>query len=154
MGAVTRLEASTLYPEVELARFLQGRSVDGAVTSFAGLMRATSKSGEPIEALELDWYPGMTEASIQTIADDACARFEVSDVLVIHRCGRILPGEAIVFVATAAPHRRQAFQAADYLMDRLKTDAAFWKREEGAKGSAWIEPGEADRADRARWSEE
>jgi molybdopterin synthase catalytic subunit len=154
MAAVTRLEPGPLFPEVELARFLQGRSGDGAVVSFTGLMRATSKAGQAIETLELDWYPGLTEASIQAIADEALGRFEVSDLTVSHRCGTIRPGEAIVFVAAAAAHRRQAFEAADYLMDRLKTDAAFWKREDGATGSVWIEPTDADRADRARWNED
>lgn len=152
MGAVTRLEPGMLYPEVELARFLQGRSSDGAVVSFTGLMRATNKAGEPLEAMELDWYPGLTEASIQAIAEEALNRFGVSDVAVAHRCGTVRPGEAIVFAAASAPHRRQAFEAADYLMDRLKTDAAFWKREDGATASTWIEPTEADRSDRARWT--
>jgi len=154
MGATTRLEAGVLYCEIELARFLQGRSGDGAVVTFTGLMRATNKAGDPIEALELDWYPGLTETSIQAIADEALSRFEVSDLAVVHRCGRIRPGEAIVFVAAASSHRRQAFEAADYLMDRLKTDAAFWKREDGATGSVWIEPTDADRSDRARWAKD
>ncbi|MBS0296443.1 MAG: molybdenum cofactor biosynthesis protein MoaE [Proteobacteria bacterium] len=145
------MEAGPLFPEVELARFLQGRDGEGAVASFTGLMRPTSKAGDPVETLELDWYPGVTEASIQAIAEDAAGRFEVGDVLVVHRCGTIRPREAIVFVAVSARHRRSAFEAADYLMDRLKTDAAFWKREDGATGSAWIEPTERDRADRARW---
>src|SRR4051812_40262507 len=140
MAAIARLEPQHLAPEIELAAFLRGRSDDGAVVSFTGVARRTSKAGEPIEALVLDWYPGMTEASLQAIAEAGAQRFEVSDVLVVHRCGRIEPGQAIVFVAAAAAHRRQAFLAADYLMDRLKTDAAFWKREEGPKGSVWIEP--------------
>ena len=80
-------------------------------------------------------------------------RFAISAVDIVHRSGAIAPGAAIVFAAAAAPHRRAAFEAADYLMDRLKTDAAFWKREQKLDGPAWIEPSEADRADRARWSE-
>src|SRR3546814_6799395 len=82
----------------------------------------------------------MTEASLFEIAADARRRFEVSDIAVVHRCGEVSPGEPIVFAATAAPHRRSAFLAADYLMDRLKTDAAFWKREDRVDGSRWIEP--------------
>ena len=81
------------------------------------------------------------------------ARFDVSDLLVVHRCGDVAAGEAIVFVAASSPHRRAAFLAADYLMDRLKTDAAFWKREDGVDGSRWIEPTGQDQADRKRWSE-
>ena len=95
----------------------------------------------------------MTERSIEEIAQAGASRFEVSDVLVIHRCGEIGPGEAIVFVAAASRHRAEAFAAADYLMDRLKTEAAFWKREDGAGRSRWIEPTEGDRERRARWSE-
>jgi molybdopterin synthase catalytic subunit len=79
-------------------------------------------------------------------------RFGVEAVRIVHRCGEIAPGEAIVFVAAAAAHRRAAFDAVDYLIDRLKTDALFWKREDGVDASSWIEPTDADRADRARWS--
>jgi molybdopterin synthase catalytic subunit len=153
MAATARLEPNALSPDKELARFLEGRDADGGVVSFTGLMRATNRAGQPLTRLHLDWYPGMTEASLEAIAQDAAARFPVSDVLVVHRCGDVLPGQAVVFVAAASPHRRDAFLAADYLMDRLKTEAAFWKREDGPDGSTWIEPTEADAADRARWSD-
>lgn len=135
-------------PEDELAAF----SADGAgaVASFSGLCRPESKAGAPIERLFLDHHPRLTERNLHDIAASA-RRFGVSAVRVVHRCGAIAPGEAIVFVAAAAPHRRAAFAAVDYLMDRLKTDALFWKREDGLDASAWIEPTEADRADRARW---
>ena len=103
--------------------------------------------------LFLDVYPGMTEKSLDAVAADALARFAISAVHIVHRCGEIVPGTAIVFAAAAAPHRRAAFEAADYMMDRLKTDAAFWKREQRLDGPVWIEPSETDRADRARWSE-
>jgi molybdopterin synthase catalytic subunit len=105
-----------------------------------------------VTGLFLDAYPGMTEKSLDAIAADALGRFAVSAISVVHRCGTIPPGAPIVFAAAAAPHRRAAFEAADYLMARLKTDAAFWKREQRLDGPAWIEPSEADRADRARWS--
>ncbi len=95
----------------------------------------------------------MTARSLTALAEAGAARFEVSDVLVVHRGGEITPGETIVFVAVASPHRRQAFFAADYLMDRLKTEAMFWKHESGPDGGRWIEPTEQDRADRARWSD-
>jgi molybdopterin synthase catalytic subunit len=95
----------------------------------------------------------MTERSIEEIAEAGAARFDVSDVLVVHRCGEIRPREAIVFVATASRHRGEAFACADYLMDRLKTEAAFWKREESAGASRWIDPTEGDLERRARWSD-
>ena len=132
---------------------MQGRTEDGAVVSFTGIARGRASSGESVATLYLDHYPGMTEQSILDIAEAGAERFEVSDVLVVHRCGAIAPGEAIVFVATASRHRGEAFAAADYLMDRLKTEAAFWKREDGDGASRWIEPTEVDRDRRARWSD-
>lgn len=153
MPAVTRLIAGPLSAPLELEAFLHGRTGDGAVVSFTGLARGTSRTGEPVTRLRLDWYPGMTERSLQTIAEAGAARFEVSDLLVVHRCGEVLPGETIVFVAAAAPHRRRAFLAADHLMDRLKTEAAFWKWEEGPGGGRWIEPADGDRVDTERWSD-
>jgi len=152
MGSHVRLEPAALSPEAELAGFIRGLDSDGAVVSFVGLARPADASGGAVTGLYLDSYPGMTEASLSGIAEDALGRFAVSAVHVVHRCGAVAPGEAIVFAAAAAPHRRAAFEAADYLMDRLKTDAMLWKREDGIDGSRWIEPSEADRADRARWS--
>lgn len=139
-------------PDALLAAFLEGRGDDGAVVSFVGLARAASRDGETVSSLCLDWHPVMTERSMLQIANDGARRFGVSDLLVVHRCGEIAPGEAIVFVAAAAAHRREAFLAADYVMDRLKTEAAFWKRERGPTGVRWIDPTDNDRADLARWS--
>lgn len=153
MGAEARLAVAPFRPEDELADFIAGRDGDGAVVSFVGLARAAGANGEAVTGLFLDSYPGMTEASLEAIADGALARFGVSAVRVVHRCGEIAPGEPIVFAAAASAHRRAAFAAADYLMDRLKTDAAFWKREDGVDGSRWIEPTADDRAARARWSD-
>lgn len=152
MAVVSRLQTAMLNPAAELDVFLQGRTDDGAVASFVGIARAGS-AGQPVEKLFLDHYPGMTERSIEDIAEAGAQRFEVSDVLVVHRCGEILPGEAIVFVAAASRHRAEAFACADYLMDRLKTEAAFWKREEGEGSSRWIEPTDTDRSRRERWSD-
>jgi molybdopterin synthase catalytic subunit len=143
-----RLVHKPFRPEEELADFDAGGA--GAVASFTGLCRPASKTGSAIESLFLDHHPRLTEQSLHDIAASA-GRFGVEAVRLVHRCGAIAPGEAIVFVAAAAPHRRAAFEAVDYLMDRLKTDALFWKREDGVDGSHWIEPTEADRADRARW---
>jgi molybdopterin synthase catalytic subunit len=156
MACSTRLATASIATEDELARFLKMSTAAGAgaVVSFCGIARPSSKSGEAVTALHLDHYPGMTERSLQAIAEDGERRFDVTDILVIHRCGAIAPGEVIVFVAAASLHRRAAFEAADYLMDRLKTEAVFWKKEEGVDGSRWIEPTEADRADQARWNED
>lgn len=152
MAVSARLSSDALAAEAELADFLKGRSGDGAVVSFIGLARDISTAG-PVTGLYLDHYPGFTERSLERIAADAGARFAVSDIRVVHRCGAVAPGEPIVFVAVAAPHRRAAFEATDCLMDRLKTEAAFWKREDGPGGARWIEPTDKDRADCARWSE-
>ena len=152
MAVIARLSSDALGAESELAAFLKDRAGDGAMVSFIGLARDSSAAG-PVSGLYLDHYPGFTERSLERIAADADARFAVSDIRVVHRCGAVAPGEPIVLVAVAAPHRRAAFEAADYLMDRLKTEAAFWKREDGPEGSRWIEPTDKDRADRARWSD-
>jgi molybdopterin synthase catalytic subunit len=148
---MVRLEQGELRPADELERFIATLAGDGALVSFVGLTRPADAAGEKVTGLFLESYPGMTEASLEAIAADARARFAVSAVAIVHRSGAVAPGAAIVFAAAAAPHRRAAFEAADYLMDRLKTDAAFWKREDRLDGSAWIEPRESDRADRARW---
>lgn len=131
-----------------LAGFCRGRRETGAVATFTGLARA--EKGEA-QVLELEAYPGFTEARIAEIADVARARFALDDVLVTHRVGKIAPGEAIVFVATAASHRRAAFEACDFLMDYLKSRAPFWKKEHGPAGARWIEPRDEDYADAARW---
>jgi molybdopterin synthase catalytic subunit len=149
---MVRLEPGALAPAEELARFIAGLAGDGAVVSFVGLARPADAAGETVSGLFLDAYPGMTEKSLDAIAADAIAKFAISAVHIVHRSGEIAAGAPIVFAAAAALHRRAAFEAADYLMDRLKTDAAFWKREQRLDGPAWIEPSEADRADRARWS--
>lgn len=149
-SAEARLLLAPFDPYDDLRTFSGGREADGAVASFVGLARG-AREGEAVSALVLEHYPGLTENSLLEIAEDGLRRFEVSAVLVIHRAGRIAPGEAVVLAAVAAPHRRAALEAVDYLMDRLKTDVAFWKREEGPCGSRWIEPTQADRAARERW---
>ena len=149
MRVETRLAHEAFAPERELGSFAADGA--GAVVSFTGLARATTKEGAPIQRLFLDHHSRLTPQSLDDIATTA-ARFGVSAVRIVHRCGAIAPGEAIVFVAAAAAHRRAAFEAADYLMDRLKTDALFWKREDGPNGARWIEPREDDYAARERWS--
>ena len=122
------------------------------MVSFVGIARPRSAAGREVTGLFLDYHPRLTAASLNQIADDAGKRFGVSAISVVHRCGDVVPGDAIVFVATSALHRRAAFEAAEYAMDRLKTEAVFWKREDAVDGSRWVEPTIADQADRARWS--
>jgi molybdopterin synthase catalytic subunit len=148
-----RISGEPLDPRAEFAAFLAGLAEEGAVVSFVGVARSISASGSAVERLFLDHHPVLTARSVREIADSARERFAVSAIRVVHRHGEVSKGEAIVFVAAASAHRRAAFEAADYLMDRLKTDAVFWKREDTAGGSAWIEPTDADRADTKRWSE-
>ena len=151
MSVLARLEEQALEPERELAALLERARGDGATVSFTGVARPGSKGGEAVHRLMLEHHPALTLQSLEEIAADAAARFEISHVRVVHRCGEILAGEPIVFAGAAAPHRRAAFEAADYLMDRLKTEAVFWKREIGERGSEWIEPTDADYAARERW---
>ena len=122
----------------------------GAIASFVGLVRPTA-GGAPVDQLELEHYGQFTLSTVEAIAEDSQTRFNLLDLTIVHRFGRLLPGEPIVFVAAAAEHRRAAFDAVDYLMDRLKTEAPFWKREHGAAGSRWIEPTPEDHIDRNRW---
>jgi len=126
----------------------------GALASFEGVVRPVTKLGEPLDRLVLDHHPRMTVTSLERIANDGAARFNVNAVSVIHRAGAMAPGEIIVLVAVASNHRREAVQCADYLMDRLKAEAVFWKREEGPFGTRWIEPTKRDAEDRERWNEE
>jgi molybdopterin synthase catalytic subunit len=151
MSIVARLEEDALRPEQELAALLEQATGDGAIVSFTGIARPASKNGLVVGRLVLEHHPTLTRQSLEDIALEAAQRFDVSHVRVVHRCGEVRTGEAIVFAGAAALHRRAAFEAADYLMDRLKTEAVFWKREVGDAGSAWIEPTERDYADRDRW---
>jgi molybdopterin synthase catalytic subunit len=152
MTIVARLERSLLDPVEELKALAQQASGDGAIVTFTGLARGVSKIGNVVDGLVLEHHPSLTQQSLDQIAKSAVERFGVSQVRVIHRCGEISPGEPIVFAGAASVHRRAAFEAVDYLMDRLKTEAVFWKREVGAAGSEWIEPTEADYRDLERWS--
>jgi len=136
-----------------LSEFSRGRTRSGGIVSFTGLARDAT-DGQAVVTLELDAYPGFTEPAIATMETQALARFPVQDLLIVHRHGPIAPGEAIVFVAAAAEHRRAAFEAADFLMDYLKTRAPFWKKESGPDGERWIEPRPSDYQDVERWSAE
>jgi molybdopterin synthase catalytic subunit len=145
-----RVQAEPFDAGAELAAFVAAAAGAGAVASFVGLVRPES-AGEIVSGLELEHYPAFTERAVAAIGEDARMRFGLSGLLIVHRCGAIAPGEPIVFVAAAAAHRRAAFDAVDYMMDRLKTEAPFWKREHGADGPRWIEPRDSDLEDKARW---
>lgn len=151
MSVVAQLEAHALDPQLELAELTEQARGDGAIVTFVGLARPESKEGEAIDAVVLEHHPTLTRRSLEEIAVACAERFDVSHVRVVHRCGTIPAGEPIVFAGAASIHRRAAFNAADYLMDRLKTEAVFWKREIGDHGSSWVEPTEADFAERDRW---
>ncbi|MBA4349668.1 MAG: molybdenum cofactor biosynthesis protein MoaE, partial [Rhodobacter sp.] len=119
----------------------------GAVVTFTGVVRGDGG----MAAMEVEHYPGMTEKAISAIVDEAVARWQLVDTLVIHRYGRLVVGEPIMMVATAAPHRADAFAAAEFLMDYLKSRAPFWKKEIGADGAAWVAAKDADEAALSRW---
>jgi molybdopterin synthase catalytic subunit len=148
-----RVAEEPFAAERELAEFTSGLEGEGAVASFLGLARARTADGAAVERLVLDHHPRLTLPSLDEIAAAALERFAISALRIVHRTGAVAPGEAIVFVAAAAAHRRAAFEAADYMMDRLKTDAVFWKREDTPEGSRWIEPRDDDYSARERWSE-
>ena len=143
-----RLTDQPFDPGAMLTDFTRGRTETGAVATFTGIARAEKGA---TAVLELEAYPGFTEAEIRRIAEQARSRFGLDDFAILHRVGKIAPGEPIVFVATAAGHRRAAFEACDFLMDYLKSKAPFWKKEHGPDGERWIEPTAQDHADRARW---
>jgi molybdopterin synthase catalytic subunit len=151
MSVVALLEATALDPQLELAELTEQARGDGAIVTFVGLARPESKDGHAVDALILERHPTLSRQSIEEIAVGCAERFDVSHVRVVHRCGTIPAGEPIVFAGAASIHRRAAFDAVAYLMDRLKTEAVFWKREVGDIGSRWIEPTESDYADHDRW---
>lgn len=131
----------------ELAALTAGRTDIGAVVSFTGLVRDSGG----LASLELEHYPGMTEKALAAIEAEAVSRWELQASLVLHRYGALAPGERIMMVATASRHRQAAFEAAEFLMDYLKSRAPFWKKESGTRGSRWVDAAERDEAALARW---
>ncbi|WP_299864702.1 molybdenum cofactor biosynthesis protein MoaE [uncultured Hoeflea sp.] len=151
-SVTVRIQAEDFDIAHETGLLTQGRADVGAVASFTGLCR---DEGGRLSSLELEHYPGMAERAIRVIADQAVSRFGLTGIVAIHRYGKIAPGANIVFVAAAAPHRQAAFDGAAFLMDFLKTDAPFWKKEhlkEGGSGE-WVSAKDADDAAKARWDE-
>ncbi|PZM16953.1 molybdenum cofactor biosynthesis protein MoaE [Rhizobium tubonense] len=146
-----RVQREDFDLQAEVALLSVGRHDIGAVVTFSGLCR---DEGGRLEALELEHYPGMAEAEITRIADLAIERFSLGGLTAIHRYGTILPGENIVLVIAAASHRQAAFDAANFVMDFLKTSAPFWKKEHGQDGKAgdWVSAKDADDAARTKWT--
>ncbi|WP_428409039.1 molybdenum cofactor biosynthesis protein MoaE [Hyphococcus sp.] len=145
-----RVSEESFDPGAELSAFEKSAQGAGAVVSFLGKVRDLA-DGEDVRALYLEHYPGVTERSITDIEAEARRRWTIDDALIIHRVGEMKAGEPIVMVCVASAHRRDAFEAADFLMDYLKTEAMFWKKELRDGGEAWIEPRDADYKDAARW---
>jgi molybdopterin synthase catalytic subunit len=137
----------------ELDAMSAGRHDIGAIATFTGLVRDMTKAehGKPVSAMELEHYPGMTERSLTAIAEQAAARWPLQGLTVIHRFGPLMPGDRIVLVAAASPHRKAAFDAAQFVMDYLKTKAPFWKKETTPEGAAWVDAREGDDIAAARW---
>jgi molybdopterin synthase catalytic subunit len=151
-GNVTiRIQEADFDVSREIADLTAGRSDIGAVVSFTGICRG-SEDGAAIAALTLEHYPGMAEAEIARHAETAMSRWPVSGIRVVHRVGRIAPGENIVLVVTSSTHRQAAFAAAEFLMDYLKANAPFWKRVDSPDGASWVEARDHDDAAAARWT--
>ncbi len=150
MTPTVRLQREPFDAGAEAAKLARGRDDVGALITFTGICRGT-ENGEPIAALTLEHYPDMAEAEITRHAAEAASRWPLLGVTVIHRYGRIEPGEDIVLVVTASSHREAAFAAAEFLMDYLKTRAPFWKQVETASGKTWVAAKAADDTAAERW---
>jgi molybdopterin synthase catalytic subunit len=135
---------------VEVAALRAGDAGVGAVASFIGTVRDRN-DGQGVSSMELEHYPGMTERSIEAMIDEAQQRFEICAARVVHRVGVLQPGEQIMMVAVTSAHRGQAFQACEFLMDYLKTQAPFWKKEQTPAGARWVDARSSDDAALARW---
>ncbi len=146
--ATIRLQTADFDAAAETALLTRGRIDVGAVVTFTGICRGDGG----MAAMTLEHYPGMAEAEIARHVAEAQARWTITGVTVIHRHGRLAPGDNIVLVATASSHRADAFAAAEFLMDYLKTRAPFWKKEERTDGSAWVDAKSADDSAAGRWT--
>ncbi len=147
-----RIQTADFDLGAEVGDLRHGDASVGAVASFVGTVR--DRNGGPpgeVSAMELEHYPGMTEKSIEAMIDEAMARFDIRAARVVHRVGPLLPGDQIVLVAVSSAHRGQAFQACEFLMDYLKTQAPFWKKESSPEGARWVDARVADDAALQRW---
>jgi molybdopterin synthase catalytic subunit len=151
LAVTIRLQREAFDIAAEVAALTAERVDVGAIVTFTGVCRA-DEAGAPIAALTLEHYPGMAEAEIARHVEEASARWPLLGVTVIHRHGRLTPGEVVVLVATAASHRQAAFAAAEFLMDYLKTRAPFWKQVEKVSGKTWVAANAGDDSAAERWS--
>jgi molybdopterin synthase catalytic subunit len=147
-----RVQTEAFDAGAETAAISAGRTDIGAIASFIGLARDVN-IGSAVRALTLEHYPAMTGKALAAIVDQAMQRWPLLDVTLIHRVGRLLPGDPIVLVLVAASHRAEAFAACEFLMDYLKMQAPFWKREETPDGARWVEARDSDTAAAARWQD-
>ncbi|MBP0580228.1 molybdenum cofactor biosynthesis protein MoaE [Labrys sp. LIt4] len=146
-----RLQREDFDVSAEVAALTAGRTDIGAVVNFIGICRAGPED-DRISAMTLDHYPEMAQAELERIEAEASERWPLQGVTIIHRHGRLVPGDNIVLVVTASMHRQAAFEAASFLMDYLKTRAPFWKKEERASGTGWVAAKDEDDAAAARWT--
>ncbi|TRD22756.1 molybdenum cofactor biosynthesis protein MoaE [Palleronia caenipelagi] len=144
-----RIQSEPLDPGAELTGFASGRRDLGAVVTFTGVVR-DNDAGD-LQRLEIEHYPAMTILAIEAMVTEATARWTLGDALVIHRHGPLAPGDQIMMVATAARHRADAFQAAEFLMDYLKSRAPFWKKEVTRDGASWVAARDEDEDALSRW---
>ena len=142
--------ARRIAPVVLLGLGIPVVAAFGAVATFVGLVRGAA---DGVQEMTLEHYPGMTEKALAEIADEACQRWHLMAVSVVHRVGALLPGEQIVYVGVAAAHRGEAFAACEFVMDYLKTRAPFWKKEQTAQGGHWVDARDTDDEAAARWDE-
>jgi molybdopterin synthase catalytic subunit len=152
MSATIRLQREEFDAAAEAAALSRGRTDVGAIVTFTGICRG-SEDGRTMTAMTLEHYPGMAEAEIARHVEEAERRWQLKGVTVIHRYGRMLPGDDIVLVVTASSHRQDAFAAAEFLMDYLKTRAPFWKQVEFADSKTWVEARQSDDALAERWTQ-
>ena len=147
-----RIQEADFDLSQEIANLRQARPQIGAIAAFIGLVRDVN-AGEAVSELTLEHYPAMTQKALEAIVTEAKQRWQIDDALVIHRIGRLLPTDQIVLVAVASSHRGAAFQACEFIMDFLKTQAPFWKKEQTPAGAHWVEARDSDALSAARWSD-
>jgi molybdopterin synthase catalytic subunit len=151
--AIVRVQPADFDVGRELEALTAGRRDVGAVASFVGLVR-DANDGQPIRAMALEHYPGMTEKALEEICAQAHSRWDLLDTLVIHRVGPLQPGDRIVLVGVASAHRGEAFAACEFIMDYLKTRAPFWKKEDTPEGGRWVDARDSDDQAAERWKKQ
>ncbi len=153
MAIDVRVQSEDFDAGAEMARLRAGNAAIGAVASFVGVARDRN-DGSTVATLTLEHYPGMTERALRKICDEAAQRWSVIDILVVHRVGELRPLDQIVLVVVTSAHRGEAFACCEFVMDYLKTEAPFWKKEATPDGTRWVDARESDDVARARWTGE